>query len=131
MTCLEADDISDPYGRDTFEESMLKVIKALEHTLSTSALVLISWVFAKPELFTPLIKRFSAETEIFQIYLVASEVELSGRLAQRNDESLTAYSLEKLRLINSLPFEKINTTQKPDNQIAAEFYDIIQSSPNE
>ncbi|XOV83663.1 MAG: hypothetical protein ACFHXK_00810 [bacterium] len=103
----------------------------MEHALITSPIVLLSWVFAKPEMFRPLIERFSDEAKVFQIYLVAEESELYRRLTKRNDEGLADYALEKLRLINSLPFAKIDTTLKQNQQIAAEIINIVQSSPNE
>ena len=80
---------------------------------------IVSWVFARPALYTPLIKAFRDDVDaILQIYLVASADILRQRLAARGDDDRFEYSVTRLDLIEALPFARIDTSDLDAAQVA-------------
>ena len=110
VTCIEADEISPPSIKEAAELSINRVILKTEELLSRTDKVVVSWVFARSELYRPFLVRFSY-VSVRQLYLVCSIPRLKERLSTRNTVGLIEYSIEKLQLINHLPFEKIDTTE--------------------
>lgn len=90
-----------------------------------SPIVLLSWVFAKPELYLPFREHFEPNADVYQLYLVATEAAIAKRLTSRKDEALLKYSLGKLHLINALPFKKFDTTEKDVLEIGQEILQFL------
>jgi predicted kinase len=79
----------------------------------------LSWVFARPELYAPVIAGLENDVDaIHQIYLTASPDDLRQRLEKRNDVDRLDYAISRLRLIEDLPFPKIDTTGIGPAQVA-------------
>jgi len=107
-THVEADAVSPP-GEDVARDyAIAKVACHVEAELRASSVVVLSWVFARHELYQPFLKRFTPSHKVDQVYLVSSEKTLKDRLSSRGSQSQMAYSLSRLRLINELPFEKFS-----------------------
>lgn len=81
----------------------------------------VSWVFARPELYEPVIDGIKKLVdEISQIYLVCTPEHLEKRLSARGDLDQLEYSISRLTLINALPFPKIDTSDKTESQVVDE-----------
>ena len=110
VTCLEADEISPPGINEAAELSINRVVLKTEELLSRRDVVILSWVFARSQLYKPFLVHFP-DISVRQLYLVCSIPRLKERLISRNAVDLIEYSIEKLQLINQLPLEKIDTTE--------------------
>lgn len=89
---------------------------------------ILSWVFARPELFEPIILQMRDHVASdHQFYLVASEDVLRQRLQARNDLGRLQYAIGRLRMIENLAFPKIDTTELDPSQVADRLVEAIQS----
>jgi energy-coupling factor transporter ATP-binding protein EcfA2 len=80
---------------------------------------ILSWVFARPELYGPVITGLEDMVDsINQIYLVSTLAEIKRRLHSRGDEHLFEYSKTRMVLIDSLPFTKIDTSEMKPEMVA-------------
>ncbi len=117
-TCLDADQIWNPRRTGERIEAIASVSSIVGIKLAQGDSVLLAWVFAKPELFQPFVEKFSPLCEIQQLYLVCEPKTLEERLRKRNTPALVPYALEKLDLIQELPFDKIDTTNMESAEVA-------------
>ena len=93
---------------------------------------LLSWVFARPELYEPVIEGLKAFVgEISQIYLVSTPEHLEKRLSLRGDLDRLEYAKDRLILINALRFTKIDTSDKSESQVVNEFVQLVQTDNNQ
>lgn len=107
--CLEADEISDPNEHLQRDVAIGNVLEAATRALDETPKLLVSWVFARSELYQPFLDHF-ADIRIKHLYLVCDQEVLRARLASRGDPALFEYALSRLQLINELPYEKIDTS---------------------
>ncbi len=117
ISCIDADEISPPDSALSSDMAIGKVIEAVEHSLKTSDSAILAWVFAKSRLYQPFLDHFS-NLDIRQLYILCSTQELQRRLNVRGDNYLVPYALQKLDLINALPFEKIDTSEMDTTDVA-------------
>ena len=120
------DDLATPENR---EHAIANPVSVIRGYIDAGAHVLVlAWVFARRELYGPVIEALANHVdEIRQVYLVASEQTLAERLAGRGDEKLE-YSLSRLRLINELPFDKLDTDDMTPQEVAMAIKDLLFSS---
>jgi len=87
----------------------------------------LAWVFARPELYGPVIAGLSDVVDaVRQIYLVASPETIRQRMIARRrqnpkEDSLEAaieYAMSRVELIDALPFDKIDTTGLTPSEVA-------------
>ena len=89
----------------------------------------VSWVFARAELYQPVIDALSNRVDsIQQIYLVAAPEILAARLTERGDAGRTAYALSRLELIQALPFTKLDTSHLNPTQVVERICQAIAPS---
>ena len=119
IACVEADEVVSPGANLGREQAIGKVLDVADRALLESHNLLVSWVFARPELYTPFLDRF-ARARVSQLYLVCNAAELRARLAMRGDGELLDYALDRMRLIDQLPYEKIDTSAMTPSDIANE-----------
>jgi len=125
---MEADDIWEPNKLGTRQEAITEVIQVVDASLNASNTVILSWVFARSELYTPFFNYFSNLTSLQSIYLVCDSQTLVSRLQSRETVAQKNYALEKLKLIQALPFHKIDTTGKQPITVARLLLGTIQST---
>jgi len=118
MSCLDADQIWNPQNTGEQAKAIATVSLAVSKKLAQEDTVVLAWVFAKPELFQPFIEKFSPYYKVQQLYLVCDPDALEKRLSKRNDPDLVPYALEKLSLIQELPYDKIDTTNMEPTEVA-------------
>ena len=86
----------------------------------------LSWVFARSALFGPAVEALTGTFDvILQIYLVASPDALRARLESRNDLDRLAYSISRLKLIERLPYRRIDTTNLSAYDTAERVLELI------
>ena len=79
----------------------------------------LSWVFARSLLYEPVIAGLEEMVESVElIYLVATPGVLERRLAERGDLHRVDYAVSRLRLIEALPYEKIDTSEMSTDEVA-------------
>ncbi|MEM7283337.1 MAG: hypothetical protein AAF438_17100 [Pseudomonadota bacterium] len=79
----------------------------------------VSWVFARSELYQPVIDALSDEVDtVQQLYLLADPEILETRLRERGDSDKVEYALSRLELIEALPFTKLDTSHLTPDQVA-------------
>jgi len=97
----------------------------------------LSWVFARPQLYEPVIAGLSDVVDaVRQIYLVASPETIRQRIIGRRrqnpgDDSLEAaieYAVSRVELIDALPFDKIDTTGLTPSEVALRLAAFIHAS---
>jgi hypothetical protein len=87
---------------------------------------ILSWVFAREALYGPVIEALEENVDsIQQIYLVADEKCLEDRLRKRGSLDLLEYSLSRLRLIEELPFPRIDTSNLTPIEVAEEIKERV------
>jgi hypothetical protein len=123
--CLDADQIWDPQKTGERDKAITTVTSVVSQYMEQEDTVLLSWVFAKPELFEPFVEKFSPHYELQQLYLVCEPDVLEERLCKRNTPGLISYALEKLSLIQALPFDKIDTTNLEPYEVATLLRNIM------
>jgi len=80
---------------------------------------ILGWVFARRELYQPVIDALDDVTDAVQmLYLVAEADTLAARLAARGESHLLDYAKGRLALIEDLPFQRIDTTHLTPAQVA-------------
>jgi len=88
---------------------------------------IISWVFARSELYQPIIDGLEGYVDdMIQLYLVASPEVIKNRIRRREDrrnagvdiEQLIDFSLGRLEMIRRLPFDKIDTSLMTPLEVA-------------
>lgn len=118
--CLDADKIWDPHKVGERAKAIERVSTIVDEKLTSGENVLLAWVFAKPELYQPIVDKFAKSYDIHQIYLVCESSSLKERLSKRSTLDQFEYALEKLNLIQELPFDKIDTTNMEVSEVAKE-----------
>jgi len=79
----------------------------------------LSWVFARPLLFEPVIAGLEDVVDsVHFLYLIASTEVLEQRLAQRQDSHKFDYSLSRLDLIAKLPYANMDTSELSPEEVA-------------
>ena len=99
-----------------------QIIDVLKNRINNQCeLIFLSWVFARAELYQPIIAAVEGLfDEVIQVYLTVDKIELGRRLDNHGDGNLKGYAFEKLALISSLSYPKIDTTgKKPETVLAA------------
>lgn len=92
---------------------------------------ILSWVFARPQLYEPVIDGLSDSVDsIHQLYLIASPEALQHRLENRQDSDRFDYSISRLELINQLSYPKIDTTQLSPAEVADQIITHISKLPS-
>jgi predicted ABC-type ATPase len=82
-------------------------------------IALVSWVFARSELYQPVIDGLEDRADSIQmLYLVADPKSIASRLRKREESEKLEYALSRLTLIESLPFAKLDTTPLAPVQVA-------------
>jgi hypothetical protein len=72
---------------------------------------ILSWVFARAELFQPVLDGLADVVDhAHLVYLVASPESLEQRLIERGEPGKIPYARTRLELINELPFPKVDTS---------------------
>jgi hypothetical protein len=80
---------------------------------------LLSWVFARSELYQPVIDAMEGQVDTVQmLYLIARPETIAARLAERREAGKVDYALSRLALIESLPFKRLDTTNLTPTQVA-------------
>ena len=80
---------------------------------------ILAWVFARPELFEPVIEDLQDVVDsTHQIYLVCSPARLEQRLIKRGQSAKLAYAMSRLALIKNLPHTRIDTSDLSPAQVA-------------
>ncbi len=89
---------------------------------------LLSWVFARPQLYEPVIAGIENSVDSVQLlYLIASPEAIGQRLGIRQDSHRLEYSLSRLELIHDLPYPKIDTTDLSPTDVVNEVITRISS----
>lgn len=128
---LDADDVWRVSNEHSLEENRSIAIQNVIHVMqgyfeAGCHVGIVSWVFARPQLFEPVIEGLKSRVDsIQQIYLTATEEAIEKRLAHRMDQDRLEYSRTRLELINALPFTRIDTTNLSPNKVADQVKDII------
>jgi hypothetical protein len=87
----------------------------------------LSWVFARPQLFKPVIEGIRDVVDsVHQVYLVCSPTDLEHRLTQRGQPDRIPYAKSRLSLISDLPYVKIDTSGCSPVQVADLICDEIE-----
>jgi len=72
---------------------------------------ILSWVFARAELFQPVLDGLAGVVDhSHMIYLVANPESLERRLIERGEPEKIPYAMTRLELIEELPFPRIDTS---------------------
>ena len=88
---------------------------------------LVSWVFARPELYQPVVDALRGQVDLIQmLYLIAEPKVIETRLQERGEPEKLEYALSRLVLIKSLPFVMLDTTHLAPVQVADWICDEIQ-----
>jgi AAA domain-containing protein len=117
-------DVSEPYGA-LFGRNVNEVLRGyLEARLP---LVLLSWVFANPELVKRVLDGVAGLYQTHQIiYLVASPEALAARhRADPEQARLLDYGLAKLAQIQALPEPKLDTTGLSPERVADRLIELL------
>lgn len=78
----------------------------------------LAWVFARPELYEPVIAALEDQVEsVHQLYLIANREQLERRLIERGSEDRVAYSISRLDLIERLPYTSIDTSRLTPDEV--------------
>ncbi len=136
---LDADDVwrvseqlATGAGRHIALTNVISVMEGYFHAGCETGI--LSWVFARPELYEPVIKGLEKVVEsVTQVYLIATPEVLEARLRHRpesgNDNHLIekriAYSRSRLELIEALPFPKIDTSRISPTEVAGRIVTLI------
>ena len=117
VSTLDADDVVDS-ATQTRHRAIEMVKHETERLLQSSAYarVLLSWVFARPQLYEPFL---ALAHDVRLVHLVCSAGMLESRLYQRGDAALLDFALDRLQLIEALYFPRIDTTTKSPVEVAA------------
>jgi deoxyadenosine/deoxycytidine kinase len=87
---------------------------------------ILSWVFARSLLYQPVLDGLQDLVEHTQmLYLTCSRASLEARLRQRGEPEKLAYAMTRLKLIQDLPFPKLDTTDLDPNDVAEQIVRII------
>lgn len=79
---------------------------------------IVSWVFARSELYQPVIDALSHHVDSAQLlYLVSDPETLRDRLKARGEPDRIEYALTRLELIQALPYTKLDTTDLNPGQV--------------
>jgi hypothetical protein len=121
---LDADDvwrvddlIGIPENRAIAINNTVAVVKG--HFEAGCEVVVLSWVFARDALYGPVVDAMNGISDnVVQIYLVASDEVIEARLGNRGDPERLDYSLSRLRLIEALPYPKIDTSNLEPSEVA-------------
>ena len=88
----------------------------------------LGWVFARDLLYRPVLESMTESgIRVMQLYLVADEKVLEDRLRQRGDIDRLEYSVSRLRLIDELPFAKIDTSKLNPVEVAERVKNHVQA----
>jgi len=121
-----SDDLAIAGTRRIAIENVIAVMRG--YFLAKCDVGILSWVFARPELYEPVIEGLSGYvSEILQIYLISTPEQLKKRLASRGDLARLEYSRSRLELIEALPFPKIDTSDKTEAQVVNEILQYVNS----
>ena len=87
----------------------------------------LSWVFARSVLYEPVISGLEEMVDSTHlIYLVASPKVLEQRLEKRHNLHRLDYSLSRLRLIENLPYPKVDTSEMTPEEVVDQLTELIQ-----
>ena len=120
---LDADDVWRVGSKLATPANRIMAIRNVTNTMrgyfeADCELGIVSWVFARPELYQPVIDALKNHVDsIQQLYLVADPETLEVRLKERGEPDRIEYALSRLELIESLPFTKIDTTNLSCEQV--------------
>lgn len=121
---LDADDVSRISRELVVEEhryiALTNVIAVMRgFFLAGCELGVLSWVFARSALYDPVIAGLKDVSESVDfLYLVASPDVLEQRLTKRQDLHKLDYAMSRLKLIEALPYTKIDTSDLSSIEVA-------------
>ena len=130
---LDADDVwrvsTELAVEGTRRIALNNVIAVMRGYFSTGCEVgVVSWVFARSVLYEPVISGLEEIVDSTHlIYLVASPKVLKHRLEKRHSLHRLDYSLSRLRLIEDLPFPKLDTSAANPEEVVDRLITLIQS----
>jgi len=88
---------------------------------------IVSWVFARAELFQPVLDGLEDVVEHSHlVYLVASPEALERRLIERGEPEKIPYAKTRLELISELPYPRVDTSRISAAEAADRIADRIQ-----
>ena len=120
---LDADDVWRVGSKLAIPQNRSIAIRNVTNTMrgyfeANCELGIVSWVFARPELYQPVINALTDYVDsIQQLYLIADPETLEARLRERGEPDRIEYALSRLELIRSLPFTKLDTTNLSQDQV--------------
>jgi len=83
------------------------------------AIGLVAWVFARAELYQPVIDGLRTRVDtVQQLYLVARPETIAGRLEARGESDRLDYALSRLSLIDALPCDRLDTSDLTPVEVA-------------
>lgn len=89
---------------------------------------IVSWVFARAELFQPVLDGLGDVVDHSHlVYLVASPESLEQRLIERGEPEKIPYAKTRLQLINELPFPRVDTSHISAAEAADRIADDIRA----
>ena len=124
LALLDADDVwRVSTGLDTVDNgrfAIRNVVSVMRGYFEAGCSVgLTSWVFARPELYQPVIDGLEDLIDSVQmLYLVADAGSIESRLQKRGETGKLKYALNRMALIESLPFTRLDTTFLTPSQVA-------------
>ena len=125
---LDADDVRNTATNFNEDPAVViqTVVAAMRERLASSDIGLLAWVFARPEMYLPVISGLEDMVgSIEQIYLVAEEWAIAERLLKRGEIAKLDYARSRLELIHALPFLKIDTTSLTLTQTAIRLRQVL------
>jgi thymidylate kinase len=139
---LDADDVwnvtSDIATGEHRDIALANVIAVMRGYFNAGCeLGILSWVFARSALYDPVVSGLDDIVQsVIQIYLVATPEILEQRMLQRrvlksgdnNLQDAIEYSINRLQLIQALPYPKIDTSDLSPEQVEDEIVARIEQS---
>jgi hypothetical protein len=124
MALLDADDVwrvssglAIPPERQAAIVHVVSVMRG--HFEAGCDIGLLSWVFARSELYQPVIDAMEDLVDAVQmLYLIAQPETIAARLTKRREPGKIEYAMSRLALIESLPFQMLDTTDLTPTQVA-------------
>jgi len=121
---LDADDVwrvsaelATPQNRRIALGNVIDVMKG--YFEAGCELGVVSWVFARPALYQPVLDGLDGIADSSRLlYLVSEPETLRERLQKRGEVHKYDYSLSRLKLIESLPFKRLDTTELSPAEVA-------------
>lgn len=124
LAILDADDVwriapdpGVPANRSAAVDNVIGVLRG--YCDAGCSIALVSWVFARPELYQPVIDGVGDRADsVLMLYLTANAEALRHRLTERGETEKLEYALSRQALIDALPHPKLDTTDRSPSEAA-------------